>query len=210
MLPKFITFTGVDEKTDLSELVRLSNKYSIEWGVLFSPKNQGNERYIPYEKLNDLCYLDVQLSAHLCGGHSRTVMENKLPNLNLAPFGRIQVNSTKYDDKAIRDFADFTKRDIIRQARGTEFPDDVGFQFFNNVRYLYDCSGGRGVSPSSWPSYEGPCLVGFAGGIGPDNVLDVISNIKAPNYWIDMESKIRTDGWLDLNKCREVCEKVYG
>jgi phosphoribosylanthranilate isomerase len=60
------------------------------------------------------------------------------------------------------------------------------------------------------PPYPGR-PVGYAGGIGPDNVVDIIKRINAAGpYWIDMESKIRTDNWLDLKLCRAVCEAVYG
>jgi hypothetical protein len=29
-------------------------------------------------------------------------------------------------------------------------------------------------------------------------------------YWIDMESGVRTGGWLDVAKCEAVCRAVYG
>jgi len=53
-------------------------------------------------------------------------------------------------------------------------------------------------------------MVGYSGGIGPENVASVIERIAADGpYWIDMESKVRTDDWFDLSLCREVCEIVY-
>ena len=51
--------------------------------------------------------------------------------------------------------------------------------------------------------------LGFAGGIGPDNVLDVIRDIGPRDpYWIDMESGVRTDDKLDLAKVRRVLEQI--
>ena len=45
-LPEFVTFTGVDNRTDTNRLIALSHKYPIEWGILFSAANQGeNNRY---------------------------------------------------------------------------------------------------------------------------------------------------------------------
>jgi hypothetical protein len=50
--------------------------------------------------------------------------------------------------------------------------------------------------------------IGFAGGIGPDNVRQVLEHLAAiksdSTCWVDMESKIRSDDKLDLDKCREV------
>lgn len=52
MQPLFITFTGVDEHTDLRGMIALSAQYPIEWGVLFSPKRQGCEtRYPPFHHI---------------------------------------------------------------------------------------------------------------------------------------------------------------
>ncbi len=39
--PEFITLTGLDDRTDLDAAIALSEKYPIEWGVLFSPSQQG-------------------------------------------------------------------------------------------------------------------------------------------------------------------------
>jgi hypothetical protein len=41
--------------------------------------------------------------------------------------------------------------------------------------------------------------------------LQVIDEIAASGpYWIDMETKVRTNEWFDLGLCRRVCEAVYG
>ncbi len=42
---------------------------------------------------------------------------------------------------------------------------------------------------------------------------DILARIAAPDgalYWIDMESRVRTDGAFDLTKCEAVCRAVYG
>jgi len=36
-LPEFITFTGLDDKTDLKHADYLAQIYPIEWGILSSP-----------------------------------------------------------------------------------------------------------------------------------------------------------------------------
>ncbi|GAA4256618.1 hypothetical protein HLK65_28415 [Azospirillum formosense] len=39
---------------------------------------------------------------------------------------------------------------------------------------------------------------------------EVLTQIAATEpYWIDMESGVRTDDWLDLDKVEAVCRAVY-
>lgn len=77
---------------------------------------------------------------------------------------------------------------------------------------LFDTSGGRGKLPDSIPSHPG-YTVGYSGGINPENVVEYIQRIPGleedSKYWIDMESGVRTNNWLDLNKCEEVCKKIW-
>lgn len=78
----------------------------------------------------------------------------------------------------------------------------------------FDASGGRGIAPASWPAPPaGPKVrVGYAGGLGPDNVAEVIGVLKqSPGAWIDMETRIRNEqDAFDIGLCRQVCEAVYG
>ena len=51
--------------------------------------------------------------------------------------------------------------------------------------------------------------MGYAGGIGPDNVVDVLRDIGPVRpTWIDMESGVRTGDKFDLAKVRRVLEQV--
>jgi phosphoribosylanthranilate isomerase len=84
------------------------------------------------------------------------------------------------------------------------FPED------DSIDYLFDTSGGRGEIPLAVPGHNKARLVGFAGGITPENVLRWIGSVNAQNYWIDMESGVRTDDWLDLDKCEAVCRAIWG
>ncbi len=65
---------------------------------------------------------------------------------------------------------------------------------------LYDSSYGAGISPSSWngPVYKNHPM-GYAGGLGPDNVADNLEKIAMvcpPNYtaWIDAEGRLMKPG----------------
>ena len=209
ILPNFITFTGVDEWTDEQKMVDLSKKYSIEWGILFSPFNQGKKnRYPALEHLKR--FLDtkgLRFSAHLCGKYSTSIMNGIIPELYLdnTKFSRSQINSVSPDIKMISAFSNSMGIRCIAQTRGKTFPKN------SSIDWLYDTSGGRGQEPENWPKFPNDGrLVGYAGGIGPDNVLGILEKINARGrYWIDMESKIRTDDKLDLDLCEEVCRKVY-
>jgi len=208
-LPDFITFTGADDKTDIGGMLDLSRHYPIEWGILFSPKRQGEDpRYPGEDTVRRIVSAAVPVAAHLCGRHSGDVMKGNVPLLSqpLEMFGRIQVNSRKPRAERIAVFQRKMGIPCIAQARGEAFPDD------RSILWLFDQSGGRGEAPAKWPPHPHPHrLVGYAGGIGPHNVLDVIETIdaKAP-YWIDMESGVRVDNVLDLGICSEICQKVFG
>ncbi|MDI2078449.1 hypothetical protein QJT78_52550, partial [Bradyrhizobium sp. Mp27] len=49
--------------------------------------------------------------------------------------------------------------------------------------------GGRGETPTAWPAHPGgDRLVGYAGGISPENIHGVMSVLEQTTgrYWIDM------------------------
>lgn len=69
-----------------------------------------------------------------------------------------------------------------------------------------DRSGGRGVRGEFAPMPG--CKVGYAGGIGPDNVVEVLDRLETfgHTYWIDMESGVRTADQFDLHKVWRVLD----
>lgn len=205
--PEFITFTGADDHTDISEMIALSKQYPIEWGILFSPSRQGvDPRYPGGDAQSRFLWSGLLMAAHLCGGHSRDIMDGLSLDIpvDLGFFNRIQINHGGPNPRRIEAFRQGWGPRCIAQTRATKFPKDT------SLDWLFDASGGRGVTPAAWPPYPGR-LVGYAGGIGPDNVASIIGEINASGpYWIDMESGVRTDDRFDLSLCRRVCEAVYG
>jgi len=211
--PEFITFTGADDSTDVRHMVDLADQYPIEWGILFSPKRQGQGRYPSARFVNRVREESARLhlSAHLCGQHSRDLIERGGigsigPVLADGKFGRVQINTS----------APYLPIDYIAtwgEALGVRpiLQCRAEFHASKRVDWLFDQSGGRGVVPGSWPVENGDRLVGYAGGLGPNNVATLIKSITAMRYWIDMESGVRDENdRFDLNKCRAVCEAVYG
>lgn len=228
--PKFITFTGVDEKTNPDRVLDLSKRYPVEWGILFSRNKQGKaNRYPSINTIGNFLFVmkdvpSVKLSAHICGRYSNDIMTGSGAPIGLRSFlhdhfERTQINvadgETHVDESNVfpgnaMDFAQSigAKRAII-QCRSL-FPNKP------QVDWLFDQSGGAGIEPHSW--YAGAlgssAFCGYAGGIGPHNVLKVLENIEGhpldKEFWIDMEGNIRTNDWLDLDKCEAVLRAVYG
>ncbi|CAB5514558.1 hypothetical protein LMG26857_03617 [Achromobacter anxifer] len=214
--PAFITFTGADHHTCIDGMIALSKRYPIEWGILFSPFHQGTGRYPVFEWVNQLRHRAkagaLTLSAHICGGYSRKLIKTGACEVDvLLPgvFQRAQINTAdpKVDPAQIQAWARAQGVVPILQARG-------GFPAAQEVQWLLDESGGRGVVQESWPApaAEG-ILHGYAGGLGPENVAQAVQHIgqRASTYWIDMESRLRDEqDRFDLARCRAVCEAVYG
>mmetsp|Transcript_12563 Transcript_12563/g.16798 ORF Transcript_12563/g.16798 Transcript_12563/m.16798 type:complete len:215 (+) Transcript_12563:426-1070(+) len=80
-----------------------------------------------------------------------------------------------------------------------------------NVTMLVDESKGTGVLSEAWPTPPDGYNIGYAGGIGPANIKDVLEKVlEAGNgreVWVDMESSLRSSkngtDVFDLDKCYE-------
>lgn len=204
--PQFITFTGVDDRTNLETLKQVSNFWPVEWGVLVSPTNR-DARFPSQQTVRELLQTGLPCSLHCCGSHSKKIQNGNPPNFSLfgiPNFDRVQLNGKIYDPIELSTLADTLNATIIVQKK--EFDKDI-----YRCSQLFDLSGGRGDFPESFPEHPG-FFVGYAGGINPDNVLDAIKKINVPigaSYWLDMETGVRTDGWFDLDKVANVCRKVF-
>lgn len=207
MRPKFITFTGLDEKTDLYRCTELAVQYPIEWGVLFGGR-LGKNRYPAFGVVETARLHGLVMSMHLCGPlAARANQGYEIPHIEY--FDRIQVNrrAGEYDLDTLRSLASRIGRQIIVQHRASTFDRMPS----KNIVPLQDTSGGRGKLPFYWAEPAHPDqFVGYAGGLNPDNVADAVRHMPAANFWIDMETGVRTDDWLDLDKCEAVCRAVYG
>lgn len=211
-LPDSITFTGIDEKTDVAKLHELAMVYPVEFGVLISPKRSGNDpRYPGPKKALEFLNSGLVTAAHVCGGYAKSIMKREpIPSLGLAR--RVQINHPDPDIEAVLDFCRGTGNRAILQTR-----DELGFPFAGDERieWLFDRSGGRGQQPESWPAYPALSLnrrYGYAGGLTPENVVATLAEISATGpYWIDMESGVRDeDNLFSIERARAVCEAVYG
>ena len=230
---EIVTFTGVDERTDLDELRYVASKYLFaEFGILVgSQTGDGNPIFPPLPlvyRLKDILLRD-RIAIHLCGGYARQAMNHPGAGYGTMDwvynvtqgFGRIQVNLHADVDTPeldlsnapyISTFVNFSSADRIILQHRSDW--DTVPLIHPKVEYLFDLSEGAGLEGfDQWPAppVDGT-RVGYAGGIGPHNIdraLEFADRYPDVPMWIDMERAVRTDDyWFDLDRVRAVCEKV--
>lgn len=203
--PKFITFTGIDDRADLEQADALARRYPIEWGVLYG-HTEGNvlARYPAISTIDAVLEIAGNKALHLCDDVAREFADSKILPPELAGsqraerFGRFQVNKVRTIN-----FGHFGPSRIILQC--------LVFDAGANTDQLFDASAGRGIVPATIPPMISGQMVGYAGGIGPQSVLDYLSRIEGDGeFWIDMETHVRTNEWFDLEKMKQVCQAVFG
>jgi len=219
-----VTITGADDDVDPYQLVHLSRFYPfVEWGILSSEKRRGTSRY-PVARYPSFHWIreleglarshEMQLSMHLCGAESRLAATSGREFRPHPPWGRVQLNG--YEPGTADQHWRSRGFRYILQARSVETLGDVWRDaLVADADILFDPSGGAGKGPGSWPSMPLGELgngsgvpSGFAGGISPENIEDVLAEIVSKNkrlisVWIDMESGVRSGG-------DKVAEEKYG
>jgi len=213
--PEFVTFTGADDATSAARMVEIGRRAPVEWGLLFSRKRQNQGRYPSLDFLASLQGLDLRLAAHVCGAYADEIVdvgvcadfEGIAGALGLR-FERIQINTARsFDPARLAAFAARFGAKAIAQCRDV-FPEDA------RVDWLHDVSAGEGVMPSFRPVPGRGVFAGYAGGLGPENVASELAAIARTHpagrrFWIDMETKVRSDDVFDLDRCEAVLSAVY-
>ncbi len=218
-----VTFTGVDEKTDLDHLQEIGKKYPyVEFGVLMSynwPWN-GSRFPNPQRICKELRNRGLQLSAHFCGEMAIDIARGETSKTicgyggDLDIFRRCQLNLQANGMFAtLRHVKPFMLCDevIIQMHTPELFQEFLKGKLPQNASYLLDASGGRGIDTPIEIVTSPNVHIGYAGGIGVDNVekkLRTLLDYDSPEkFWIDMETRVRTDDeWLDLEKVEKVLE----
>ncbi len=216
------TFTGIDAKTDLNRVLELSDKYPfLEFGVLLSlTPGDKDARYMAPSVvelvLKELARHDVNTALHVCGSAVNAYVAGDQVVKRPALYAdRIQLNFSA-------NVAPFTIEDLDKAISTApykiitqHFPpnaDLVTALKAKNHQVLFDLSGGRGVSADEWPDAFESKITGFAGGLGLETIDAALPKIgkasSKTNSWIDMESGIRTNGYLDLDLCEAIAQKV--
>ena len=232
------TITGADDHVDPRVLLAMSEQYPrVEWGVLLSSSRQGSPRYPSLRWVRELCEVAarhdvIKLSAHLCGDWARQLgaidceerFTEFFKELDFLPqFGRVQVNG--YEPSWLDNLRDLgivarmPYSEWILQCRDVDklagHVRDASQIYCASV--LADPSGGRGVA-LDWPIGPTPpgAKIGYAGGIGPHNVGEVVSKILGANRgapsldtWVDVESGARdARGAFSFGNVVSVLEEV--
>lgn len=227
---KYCTLTGADNTTDPKALIELSIKYPfVEWGILYSESKMGTGRYPTkewinsfvdaviedWEKNSDGAHINICL--HICGSAVSKFINNTDRSLiALADaFDRVQLNF-RSNNFPIVDIISCLNRypvqQIITQHNNANKLLVKHLSKQTNHALLFDTSGGRGIETAEWIAPLDKKLWGYAGGLGPDNVVEQLRKIQSLNkgrdFYIDMENKLRTDDKFDLTKVRKVLELV--
>lgn len=223
-----VTITGADDSIDPEQLLVLSREFPfVEWGILFSHKQQGVARFPTHDWISrlsselDSAKQDIKLCAHLCGTHwvrnfvmSGVFLFSDFYQDIWPIIHRVQLNfhaqKHKVCPEAIKRINN-SGRQFIVQYDGVNDNALTDLLTGNSIVPLFDTSGGIGILPDKWPvPIREYC--GYAGGLGPDNIveqLDKIEEVAGDNrIWIDMETKVRSDDnrVLDLARVRKILE----
>lgn len=228
VLPTGISFAGVDDNTNIYELIALSeygkqNGLNIEFGILLSGKNgeDGYNRYPSIQSMRRFLDTDLNLSLHLCGKFTSepmtlgtfSLVKETIGNDLFNKFKRIQLNVVSRKTKM--PIIDSEGKEIIMQANLNDKYSLTRLEFYKhhqNVIMLCDASGGNGIS-GDYQCYETD-RQGYAGGINADNVIEVIKSINNnlqgidQDYYLDLESGCREDDWFSTTKCKEIIDNV--
>mmetsp|Transcript_139971 Transcript_139971/g.390204 ORF Transcript_139971/g.390204 Transcript_139971/m.390204 type:complete len:293 (-) Transcript_139971:125-1003(-) len=236
---------GIDESVDPRFVALLASRFPFaEWGVLFRPDKAGEPRYPRTEWLERLraasaaATRKLRLAAHLCGERVNEVLRGDFAFVeSLARdfgFGRVQINATMVNNvdtsdlgaKAVHVQALIQSHAelefIIQKNRETEplwkhLEQALDTQVTTNFSFLCDESCGRGTATEEWPEPHARIKTGYAGGIGPHNVSDVLRRVgkvtpAGTAVWIDMESRLRSssdgDDIFDMRKAFAVLQQV--
>ncbi len=218
-----VTLTGVDDAVEFSDMLELSNEFPfLEFGILRSVGRAGDPRYpsdgwvwdMRHRRAGTVC----KLSFHLCGSYARDVLDGDLPRVIDIPLGaRVQLNG-------FSQHTDISRLGHVVAANPlTEFICQVSSQAaaqraiglrlaHQNVSMLLDKSGGTGSDDREW-GFCSAIRTGYAGGINPENVEHVLAGLCAPmfdgDFWIDIESGVRTDNRFDLDKAHDILKRAF-
>jgi len=228
-----ITFTGIDASTDFQTLREIQKEYPlVEFGVLISYHwYENGNRYLDPKIIDMLRGQGLKLSLHVCGSAARDAALGKWETIdklvwgNLDLFKRIQINiAERKDNPGFCWIPWVIGQELIVQQRSGEDMSiyeatikqwcERSYPHRDPISVLLDASGGRGVdTPIKVLRSNGK--VGYAGGINADNVGDKLSYLleheDTGDFWIDMESGVRTDDWFDTEKVAKVlqiCQQV--
>lgn len=225
----FVTLTGIDDRVTHEQIVQLSDT-GAELGFLFSVNREGRNRYIDSSRWPAMSQMGLaqRTALHVCGhgGRDKLLLKyyapfeglgnpywsyiNELGSLGGQPnllrhVQRIQVND-RYEPDQIEQICELYPYHVIITQHNHLNTDLLKVRALNHA-VVIDASGGTGKLAEQWERLQTCKPVGFAGGLGPDNLAVELPKIKAVasrGWWIDMETKLRVDDWFSMDRALEV------
>ena len=205
-----LTLTGIDDSTSLATISSLLRLRSCELGILYSASRHDddgcvNHKYPPRDSIARLLsdhrkLMSDRYAIHICGSLARQqLLQKELNDIIPRDDIRIQVNGIVSVEELKEICKLYPNQPIITQHfTGNEVLVEVDCE---NHSILVDSSRGNGICPIEWVRPPTTKPVGFAGGLGPHNVLDLLPKFDGLSldvkeevilpYWIDMESSLR-------------------
>jgi hypothetical protein len=181
----------------------------VEWGFLYSPKNQGQPGRYPSAAFIEEAFEDlpqnVQVALHVCGPGVLDLLNNEPVVTGLVRKleqrgGRVQLNFAAHTHKFTlaqvgQCLERFERVRFITQYNTANLHVWQELLAHPNHAILFDASGGRGLSPQVWPQALPGVSCGYAGGLGAENLARELHWIteaaSGQPFWIDMEGKLR-------------------
>jgi len=207
-----VSFVGVDEHTNLDDLIAFDEKYGqdevgIEYGFLFSVERSqtADKRYPSLAFIGesvDRLSGSVATSVHLCGADAiKMYLDGDQNLLDLCMNSRIQLNfkMADYDEDELLEKLITRSKDhnapLILQSNKSKknfidrLLEKANLSFFDdesdlNINVLYDGSGGFGREIENVESVFPFFFTGYAGGLKPSNIFKVLELIESVNHFV--------------------------
>jgi hypothetical protein len=205
-------------------MFELASQYAcVEWGILWHAERHGSGRYPSLSWIGRLIetfsrYPYAHFSLHICGGQALSDFLGDIGTVTECArnFGRIQLNlkAVNVDLTALESAVLRRPEQVVitqhNQANRHIWSELVGCA---NHAVLFDESGGNSISPEVWPVPLPGKQCGYAGGLGPSNLLQELDWIETAAegqpFWIDMEGSLRSSAdQFDMQLARNCLECV--
>lgn len=210
-----ITVTGIDPWTPIDQLGAIVDDHEV--GILVSDSPERDRPRYQAEPWIGLVIGEywkyINFALHICGTNARLKLRNGHYDHWLKYVERVQINGVVSPVELSSICATYPDTQFITQHGNPHNGQLVELEIkTGNHSLLLDASGGRGIMPSEWIMPATIKRVGFAGGLGPnemtENLPKIIKAANGTDYWIDMEGKIRTDDKFDIEKVRQVFDEI--
>lgn len=222
-----VSFVGVDIHTNRKDILQFGSWIPCEWSVLFSDSKSQTKhvRYPDYQFCKEFlewCVENRRMgSLHLCGSVIDRYFKQENDVMELCKKAmRIQLNLNidnypdheKLTDDILSVVSNHNHKVILQQNKTKEKFMEVFLkktQMKTKIGLLHDGSGGFGRVISQVDPPDNFHFTGYAGGIKPENVAEIVGLIEKNNpnnkqYYIDMESGVRENNIFSIDKCRQV------